>query len=478
MPVYTITPQDVLMFRDGRPMEGGLSGHGARWPEPSVIFDALHAALHRAFPAERKEEFQAWEHSHRYGRSSDRDMNRDRTQRFGSLATAGPFPALGGEWFFPCPQDVTVEDRLEPTLYPLKENAWRNDLPNPLVYPLASRAEPTKAQPKPWWNKAAIEACLAGKAEALAARLRDNDDFFGSEWVTGIAIDPETLTTGRGEAEGKIYSAEYLRLRDGVILGIHATMPMKNGDPGARLERLNQLFPAQKTIIVGGQQRACQVEEAKADGKPVPLDQLLPVSPPIAGRRVKWLLLSPAVYPAIRADAAKGISAHSGGWLPNWIAPSDDYAVRQGDREVRVEKGRVLLKLPIPRNNLSRDEWRKRVREAPFLNCRLVAARIPKPIVLTGWTEALHLKDTPIAREHGPRPTLLAVPAGAVYYFEGPDAPRLAEVLSWHGATPDPTDPSAPSAPPTIRNRRSTLLGEKGYGLGVCGAWQFFPGSD
>jgi hypothetical protein len=83
----------------------------------------------------------------------------------------------------------------------------------------------------------------------------------------------------------------------------------------------------------------------------------------------------------------------------------------------------------------------------------------------------LHLKDTPWQRQHGPRPTLLAVPAGAVYYFEADspaDAARLAAALNWHGSTPGHV----------IVNRRSTLLGEKGYGLGVCGTWQFYDGSD
>lgn len=29
--------------------------------------------------------------------------------------------------------------------------------------------------------------------------------------------------------------------------------------------------------------------------------------------------------------------------------------------------------------------------------------------------------------------------------------------------------------PTTIKNRRSTLLGEKGFGLGGCGTWNFSP---
>ena len=35
MQIYMLTPNDVLFFRDGRPMEAA-GGHGARWPEPSL----------------------------------------------------------------------------------------------------------------------------------------------------------------------------------------------------------------------------------------------------------------------------------------------------------------------------------------------------------------------------------------------------------------------------------------------------------
>jgi hypothetical protein len=41
----------------------------------------------------------------------------------------------------------------------------------------------------------------------------------------------------------------------------------------------------------------------------------------------------------------------------------------------------------------------------------------------------------------------------------------LAGALNWHGAESKPT---------VIKNRRSTLMGEKGFGLGVCGMWKFF----
>jgi hypothetical protein len=66
---------------------------------------------------------------------------------------------------------------------------------------------------------------------------------------------------------------------------------------------------------------------------------------------------------------------------------------------------------------------------------------------------------------------LLAVPAGAVYYFEADSVDegprRTPPALNWHGAQ------AAGIA--AVVNRRSSLLGEKGFGLGVCGTWK--PGA-
>jgi hypothetical protein len=47
MNTILLQPSDVLFFRDGRPMNASLAGHGAAWPLPNVINAAFHAALHR-----------------------------------------------------------------------------------------------------------------------------------------------------------------------------------------------------------------------------------------------------------------------------------------------------------------------------------------------------------------------------------------------------------------------------------------------
>jgi hypothetical protein len=102
------------------------------------------------------------------------------------------------------------------------------------------------------------------------------------------------------------------------------------------------------------------------------------------------------------------------------------------------------------------------------IRANLVAAIVPKPLVVTGWALPDEHGENERERTGGAQSTHLAVPAGAVYYFEADsvdEARKLAAALNWHGSESNPT---------TIKNRRSTLLGEKGFGLGVCGTWQFY----
>jgi CRISPR-associated protein Cmr3 len=452
MKTYTLKPQDVLFFRDSRPIDTG-GGHGARWPEPSIIFDALHAALWRAFP-----DPQPWEHAHHFGRSSDRPGHGadPRSQRFGSLKTAGVFPVLDdGRWVFPAPQDVVSARDNEPWLLQLQKATGTN-LPVPwLQYSPASFAQPAKGEASAWWTREGWMAYLDGK-RPHASESYSNATIFSEEWTTGIGIDPETQT----QDGARIYSAQYLRLKPDVSCAFAASLPVKqNGKPAEVGEKIDELFRAQDTIIVGGQQRCCQVKLLST-----PLAELLPVGGPITGRHVKWVLLTPAVFPAICEDASKGIARHDGGWLPNWVGQED------GQVKLRLRKGALRRRWDATKKRTVRE-----AEETLDINARLVAARVPKPIPIVGWTERLHLLDDEKEiwvrddgeNAHGPRATHLAVPAGAVYYFEAAtelDAQHLAAALNWHGAN---------TAATAVRNRRSTLLGEKGFGLGVCGTWNF-----
>ena len=444
MNTLLLQPTDVLFFRDGRPMGGASAGHGEAWPLPNVTDAALHAALRRS----------GLEcHKHDQIRR-DGKRGRENICPFGSLVTAGPFPVKQDNgvstWFFPRPLDLQT-DTLKPSLRPCSGD-WNasSSLLAPLSCAIAHVDEARLSKDsaaKAWLSQAAFGRYLQGGHEELDDKeALDDRDFSNSEVNIGIAIDPDTQTTGQGEAEGKIYSAHYLRLREGWHLGLFAATSEKKGD--SRTDLIPTLLDDGQHIIVGGQQRACTAALltrtsflSLPQGKrtfPIAADGKV---------RVKWVLLSPAVFPAITTDGA----THTGGWLPSWVCQSD------GAVQLRTESS--------PRGQReTREEWRARVQHKPMISARLVAALIPKPVVVTGW--ALGDEDLGDEGRSGAKSTHLAVPAGAVYYFEAEsadDARSLASALNWHGSS----DGSE------IKNRRSTLLGEKGFGLGVCGTWQF-----
>jgi hypothetical protein len=457
MNTILLKPTDVLFFRDGRPMTGSLAGHGAAWPLPNVINAAFYAALHRSGFAKNA-------HSHRRGARGVYAEDAKRDRKFGSLATAGPFPVKDGNpWFFPRPQDLQ-DATLQPALFPTESfDSVQSSLPDPLEYAVASRLPPSKESgAKAWLAKAAYDRYLDGPSPGLENEEALNDsDFADTEHSIGIAIDPASGTAGQGEAAGAIYSAHYLRLRDAWQLGVCAVAEdkeFKHQQHGSDLVKA-LLNGGQHHIIVGGQQRICSARVADL-AVPLPRGKADRFHEQDGKFLVKWILLSPAVWPAIEANAARNINAHPGGWLPNWVAQQ---AVQfQGEA---AEAGEVLLLDGAGREKARR----KNLQAGGRIRAKLVAAIVPKPLVVTGWALPDEHGENEGERSGGAQSTHLAVPAGAVYYFEADsanEAHKLAAALNWHGSESSPT---------TIKNRRSTLLGEKGFGLGVCGTWHFFP---
>ncbi len=449
-------PTDVLFFRDGRPMGGASAGHGAAWPLPSVINHALHAALHRAGDVFLDV------HSHRRGRSGKYQETRDR--RFGSVVTAGPFPVRKSEgdetWFFPRPADA--DDSGKAILRPHQSNA-ASSLATPCHYPVISTRPPSKETPKSWWSEGAWNAYqnAFSKSSSSAPSLFLNDtDFSETEHHIGIGIDPETQT----QDLTNFYSAHYLRLHEDYRLGLFAQAIDKSSrDPNEKqqCDLIRTLLNGHPDkIVVGGQQRTCTAARFDVtDPLPLPKGATSGFqTTAVHGRErwlVKWVLLTPAIWPMINSNSQKRIYAHCGGWLPNWIAERD-----QEFEGETVPKGSVVL-LDGPGKEKSR---RKRLEPGRRIRANLVAAIVPKAIPVTGYALPHEAAGRPAG---GAKSTHLAVPAGAVYYFEADsvdEASKLAGALNWHGADTSCT---------TIRNRRSTLMGEKGFGLGVCSTWSF-----
>ena len=434
MNTLLLNPTDILFFRDGRPMSGSLAGHGAAWPLPSVINAALHAALHRATFKEKV-------HEHRRGRSSKRPEDAHRDRKFGSLTTVGPFPVSPDlQWLFPRPLDAGMPDSTKVTYLPAKDfNKSLSSLSDPLKYSAANTGDPSKDPLAPWWSTTAWVAYLDGREMIRSTAKNETDpdfnsdsDFSDAESTFGIGTSADTDTQD-GE---RFYSAQYLRLRQGWNLGVIAEANDKvTGDEAQSRDLIPLLFSTDKHILVGGQQRVCSAT-LHSNGSTLSLPRGMSSGfVELKGKiLVKWVLLSPAIFPQI--------NGHHGGWLPSWIDML----------------GKVQL-LDGPGSNFAK---RHKVAAGKPISATLVAAITGKPVPVTGYALDNGMDD----RAPGPKSTHLAVPAGSVYYFECDtvdSASALANALNWDGL----------SKGVRIENRRSTLMGEKGFGLGVCGTWNF-----
>jgi len=327
-----------------------------------------------------------------------------------------------------------------------------------LEYAVANRLPPSKESgAKAWISQEAFETYLgtAGSPvspDQVAKHVYDDSDTFDREHTIGIGIDPKT---GCQDGE-RFYSAHYLRLRERWQLGVYA---MADDKEFKSPEHGNDLVKAllnggHHQIIVGGQQRICSAKTVEGAPLVMPRGKTDGFNERNEKVLVKWILLSPAIWPAINAEVERDINAHPGGWLPNWINPyNGDVLLKSGD------VGR--------RESESRDVWRQRVRRQGNISAKLVSAIVSKPIVVTGWSLPDEGGAGDAEKSGGAQSTHLAVPAGSVYYFEANsrvEAAKLAAALNWHGSDSQRT---------TIKNRRSTLLGEKGFGLGVCGTRRF-----
>jgi CRISPR-associated protein Cmr3 len=431
---FHIEPRDVLFMRDARPMEASDAGLGANWPRPDQIWNAFINAFHRRWP-----EHQAWEHRHR---RNGREDHPDSSCRFGALKTAGPFPCatrevaatdngrhaflFKPELYLPCPLDLCADDA--GVLHPMRLVAGAGtDLPRPLEQ-AHSAVTLGKSRLPQWIALSDYRRYLAGESFRPESSL---DGLYSPERNIGIAIDPQT-----GSAQdGQLYQAEYLRFHPDARMAVQAECVIV-GDGGQLADAIGMVAQEENIPLpMGGQQGMALLN--RVQDKPWLPDNDL------GGRDdgpclLRWTLLSPAVFPAIEATAADkgGVAEHPGGWLPNWVDAAS---------------GRVgLPREPVERRpGEPRDEWRKRLAQAPRCGARLVAARVGKPAAFSGWD-----------LRKGPKPTRLAVPAGSAYVFRCADRAEteaLARSLAWNGG-----------AGRTVRNRRSTIFGEKGYGLGVC----------
>lgn len=175
------------------------------------------------------------------------------------------------------------------------------------------------------------------------------------------------------------------------------------------------------TITLGGESRQCRLVQGAA---------MPAIPPPERGAvLIKWVTVTHAVF--------------NGGWRPRWICP---------------DTGRVMLKKGDieRRQGENREDWRTRVKGMPTIGACLVSAVVSKPVFFSGWDASRPSAASPATG--APKPTLLAAPAGSVFFFRA-DSPADGDALvrALHG------------------RHQSDFLGEKGLGLGFCGTWEGAP---
>ncbi len=363
-----LTPLDTLFFRDARPMGAGSGsgGHGANWPLPTVAHEALRAGLLRLAGEERTGK-------ERRGHDGANIV----TEAFRSLRTRGPFPMRAGSVYLPCPADVVLDDEGIARLVP-SERIGDSDLPAGLL-PLAPSRRIGKPKPMEWIPEADFRALLSG----AAATIHAPEPLMHAEHRMGIAINDETGTV----EDGKLYSAEHLRLAEGVSLWMETELSSRKASEnrGRSLDDLDG-----QTITLGGEGRMVRISRATST---------LSIPKPSGALCIKWVLSTHAVF--------------TGGWRPDWIDPNSlRVLLRGGDSIRRPGENRLV--------------WRERVRSLPIIGATLVAVCNRKPIYFSGWDIG----------EQGPKPTLAAIPAGSVYFFRADDAEQASRLVdALHGRT-------------------------------------------
>ena len=410
-----ITPNDVLFLKDGRPMTASNVGHGDAWPSATAFNAALHLSLYR---------ISAKHQTHNVNGKS---------MFGGDLQSIGLFPLHNESIpYFPTPLDIIIKNDAEKQnrtvrFLPMKNNEGNSSLKSglSLCMPL-TLTDITKKDRTPTWISFDEYNEYAKSSDSIEIEGKDNEYFFSSEYSVGIAIDPETKVA----QDTQFYSKAQLRLKQNCsMLGFinFADTKKTHFDTTKYLEQV-------KYINLGGENRISQIEALSSD---VTLPRGIRCDA-VTSTLIKFVLLTPAVFPATKLDNKV---IHSGGWLPNWISP-DSYKVNLLDGPGEAKAKRLHLPVGKP------------------INARLVSAIIgKKQDIVSGWSTGSNGKNV------GSKSTLLAVPAGSVYFFEADtveDAKKLVSILSWDSGVNTNR----------IVNRRS-LFGEKGFGVGICAQWDW-----
>lgn len=290
MDTYRISPLDLLFFRDGRPLDVDKSrddhrniGHGAFWPRPDHLYNAvMHGLIGSRTASERAS----------YG-------------KFGGVQTTGPFPLLrnpdGTETLF-LPRPLDWDCVMEPL------PAGVTDAPPFLEYGFIDRTPEKKSYPA-WIPLADYLRYLSGSGLPALGHAA----LFTTETRVGNTLDSATGASRRVQdlfRSGQ-YEAQYLRLCNGVSMWAEAT----SGKEGTSVPSV---------LHMGGQ--GFLVDFDRDDALPS-IEREIPAPEAKEGAGpffVRWTLLAPALFTRT-------------GWLPGWCRDTGK------DESARKPEGTVMF---------------------------------------------------------------------------------------------------------------------------------------
>jgi len=279
-----VEPNDVLMFRDGRPFAGG-EDHFARCvfpPYPSTFYGAIRSHILSV----RWPEFKRFRDS--------RDIPEDLRKEIGTPETTGEMMISrfsiaerthNGRvgLLYPMPRDIVqdkdTKDVFKISPQDLNTSDIMSNIPHGLNYAWLYREEVIETI-NGYLSTGEMERYLSG---GIPSSWKKADEIYEKEPRTGILKD----RARRSVQTGGLYSVEYLRLNNGI---------------GFAIEVLNtDLLPSSGVMRLGGDHRSAFYKTTTWDDiRTDPIRQVIEQN-----RRFKLLLTTPAIFKQ--------------GWLPSWM---------------------------------------------------------------------------------------------------------------------------------------------------------------
>lgn len=271
-----IEPNDVLLFRDGKPFVAG-EDHRARSFFPPTPFTMQGLVRAKVLFDSRVNLI-----DYAHGAPSAQDVIQKigtPSGSYGRLRLRGPFIVRRSNdgritRYFPLPADVVRGDGKLVSVKPLFDSVFIDNRPVEGLRPLWARTHEPLQEIRGFLAEEEFQKYLQGQEFSIT----EESDLVLREPRFGIALDYNRRST----QEERIYQMEFLRLREGVGLLLE-------------VDGIEPFEPSKGFLQIGGEARPAYYEVLSKPLEPLPLLNPLP-------RRFKVILLTPAWF--------------TGGWQP------------------------------------------------------------------------------------------------------------------------------------------------------------------